>query len=81
MSQASIAAIAKIIQEVLNHQEPIDASSDAQSVSGWDSLNHMMIIAAIEKRQNYFDFKAKSNFLKRVFKIKLISFRLKTKKQ
>jgi len=49
MSQASIAAIAKIIQEVLNHQEPIDASSDAQSVSGWDSLNHMMIIAAVEK--------------------------------
>ena len=43
----------EILQEILNRQVEISLESNAQSVNGWDSLNHIFLLLALEKKFSF----------------------------
>ena len=39
-----------VFQEVFKLKEPVSESTTADDISNWDSLNHMVLIGALEKK-------------------------------
>jgi acyl carrier protein len=48
-----VSAIETLVSQVFGAEpDSIDASSSPESVEGWDSMGHLNLIAALEKRFN-----------------------------
>jgi acyl carrier protein len=48
-----VSAIEALVSQVFGAEpDSIDASSSPESVEGWDSMGHLNLIAALEKRFN-----------------------------